>query len=110
MLELINKTLSPDEIKQQFATSDQTSAELSTFLADPSTVVGQTLTHVWSVGDQGEESLYNGKVLKWKKRENKLKISYWATSESFEESVDYDIPIKQLAADMLLGDLHITSF
>lgn len=73
-------------------------------LQSPAGAVGLEIHHKWS--EDGQEQWFRGRVRKVKKGD-KLQISYWGEEEEEEDSVDYDICIKQFIADLLLTDLSI---
>ena len=69
-------------------------------------VVGRFISHIWF--EDGQKVPYNGKIQKLRQRESKYKIAYWRSNkgETYEDcSVDYDMRICELAADIIFGDL-----
>lgn len=68
--------------------------------------VGSHVCHVWST-DGGLLHTYLGKIEKLKKTKTtqKYRVGYWEQHETYDNAVDYDMPLQELAADFVLGDL-----
>ena len=91
-------SLIPDAVPDTIPTA-------AALLQQPASAVGFKIKHMWSEG--GQDLWYGGKILKVKKN-FRFQISYWNIQEEQEEdSVDYDIPVKQLVVDLLLGDIIV---
>ena len=73
-------------------------------ITNPEFIVGQRLTHTWTC-ESGEDQLYLGNILKIK-RSKKFQIAYWSMEETEDESEDFDVEMKQIIADLLMGDLN----
>jgi len=66
-------------------------------------IVGRKACHVWS--EDNELKVYNAKIEKLRKSKV-YTVAYWTESESYDnDATDYEIPMFQLAADLLHGDL-----
>ena len=68
-------------------------------------VVGRRACHVWFEDEEERKLLvYNAKFEKLKKN-NVYRVAYWLQTEQYDDATDYDMPMHQLAADVLHGDL-----
>ena len=67
--------------------------------------MGRNVVHVWN--DEGMLRTYNGRIEKLKANK-KYKVAYWGADESYDDAVDYDVSMYELAVDLLLGDLVLS--
>lgn len=65
-------------------------------------VVGRKACHAWL--EEQKLVVYNAKFEKLRKSKV-YRVAYWAQSENYEDATDYEMPMYQLAADLLHGDL-----
>ena len=68
-------------------------------------IVARSLCHVWS--DDGQQVVYNGNVTKLHTTSRNYVVAYLAKNEDFSDAVDYTMPIHELAADLIEGDLEL---
>ena len=66
---------------------------------------GRNVVHVWN--DECTLRTYNGRMTKLKANK-KYKIAYWGANETYDDAVDYDVSMYELAVDLLLGDLILS--
>ena len=83
----------------------------SRVLNEPGCLVAENVKHIWFDKDTNQNVLYEGRVNKFKITKSqppKYTISYFCPpTECFEESVDYNIPFKQVVSDILFEDFMI---
>ena len=65
--------------------------------------IGHNICHVWLDGEVCQ--LFNGRIEKMKG--SKYVVAYWKESETYNDAIDFDMSIFELAADLLLDELVI---
>ena len=70
-------------------------------------VVGKKTCHAWFDEETGLV-VYNAKLEKFKKTQV-YRVACWSQAEDYTDATDYDMPMYQLAADLLHGDLAFCS-
>ena len=69
-------------------------------------VVGRRICHIWYNREMRSKTMYNGKVEKLKKKAGgTYVIGYWSQVEGYDDAVDYDVSIYEMAADFVCDDL-----
>ena len=101
-IEKMLKTADVDEVINHFNIEEKRD-DLTDILQG--NIVGRSVCHVWS--DDGQKVVYNGKVTKLRTTSRNYVVAYWAKNEAFSDAVDYTMPIHELAADLIEGDLEL---
>ena len=76
---------------------------------DPDSVGGIYFDHCWS--DDGVDVVWHGKILKVCKGKGKrpsLRVAYWELTEQEDDAVDCQLPLEDLLADAIFGDLVLS--
>ena len=69
-------------------------------------VVGRRICHIWYNREMRSKTMYNGKVEKLKKKAGgTYVIGYWSQDEEYDDAMDYDVSIYEMAADFVCDDV-----
>ena len=101
-IEKMLKTADVDEVINHFNMEEKRD-DLTDILQG--NIVGRSVCHVWS--DDGQKVVYNGTVTKLRTTSRNYVVAYWAKNEAFSDAVDCTMPIHELAADLIEGDLEL---
>ena len=101
-IEKMLKTADVDEIINHFNMEEKRD-DLTDILQG--NIVGRSVCHVWT--DDGQQVVYNGNVTKLRTTSRNYVVAYLAKNEDFSDAVDYTMPIHELAADLIEGDLEL---
>ena len=98
------KSIDIDKIRDEFHDlEDSKLANLTAIM--PGKSIGYTICHAWF--NDGQIVLYNGKIEKIKMKTKQCVVAYWPQNETYEDAVDFNMSIYELAADLILDDLTI---
>ena len=67
--------------------------------------MGRDVVHVWT--ETNEQTSYHGRIEKLKKSKTVYVVAYWEEGETYDEAVDYDVSMYEIAADLVCDDLTI---
>ena len=91
------------ELKDEFGLSVALLSDLQLIL--DAGAVGRDVVHVWT--ETNEQTSYHGRIEKLKKSKTVYVVAYWEEGETYEEAVDYDVSMYEIAADLVCDDLTI---
>ena len=66
-------------------------------------IIGRTICHIWSENEG--HIVYNGRVDKFHGKSGVYVVAYWSHDESYTDAVDYNMPMHELAMDLIYDDL-----
>ena len=79
---------------------------IHTLLTTPNQALAQRFLHTWYDTESDEDTVFNGKIMKKKKKiKVTFVVAYYNMDEEEAAAVDYDMERSQLIADALYGDL-----
>ena len=91
------------ELKDEFGLSVALVSDLQMILDGGA--AGRDVVHVWT--ETHEQTRYHGRIEKLKKSKTVYVVGYWGAGETYDDAIDYDISMYELAADLVCDDLTI---
>ena len=103
------KELTAAAVKSEFPSLDSEKVDQVVQICHtPSSIIGRECTHLWYDEENCKWVLYSGSILSVRgKKHIKFTVEYWLP-DSPEDSHDSPLMIKQIVADLILGDLVFT--